>query len=145
VNAPSHPLFKVDNGAVFKMTEMAVHGTVIAASIAPFCCNQNGCRAFVEIRAQHAGKDVWAKLVKETETILQTHKWSGTTNVTLAQHMGRHCQAFIMLTECAEHIPVDVPNDRSRVTHLMESIQSMNPTVLAALAAVQQDARMTSM
>ncbi len=60
-------------------------------------------------------------------------------NVTLAKHMGMHCQAFITMTECAEHTPVDVPNNCSRVTHLMESIQSTNPTVLAALATVSQD------
>ena len=124
---------------MFELIETAVRGTAIAASIAPFCRERNGRNAFLAIRAQHAGRDVWDKLVKEAETILQTRKWSGTTNVTLAQHMGKHCQAFIMLTECAEHHPVNVPNEHSRVTHLMESIQSTDPTVLAALAAVRQD------
>jgi hypothetical protein len=134
-----HPLFKVDNGAVFELIETAVHGTAISALIAPFNCEQSGCKAFIAIWAQHAGKDVWDKLVKEAETVLQTRKWLGTTNVTLAQHMGRHCHAFIMLTECAEHIPIDVPNEHFRVTHLMESIQLTDPTVLAALAAVCHD------
>jgi hypothetical protein len=63
------------------------------------------------IRAQHAGKDVWDKLHKEAKSILQTLKWLGTANVTLAQHMGKHCQVYIMLTKCAEHVPVDVPNE----------------------------------
>jgi hypothetical protein len=135
----AHPLFKVDNGAVFELIETAVRGTAVAASIAPFRCERNGCNAFIAIRAQHAGKDVWDKLIKEAETILETQKWSGTTNVTLAQHMGRHCQAFIMLTECAEHPPVNVSNEHSRVTHLMELIQLTDPTILAALAAVHQD------
>ncbi len=60
-------------------------------------------------------------------------------NVTLDQHMGRHCQAFITLTECPEHLPINVPNERSRVTHLMELIQLTDPTILAALVAVRQD------
>jgi hypothetical protein len=135
----AHTLFKADNGAVFELIETAVRGTAIAASIAPFRRERNGRNAFLAIRAQHAGKDVWDKLVKEAETILQTRKWSGTTNVTLAQHMGKHRQAFITLTECAEHLLVNVPNERSCVTHLIESIQSTDPTVLAALAAVRQD------
>jgi hypothetical protein len=67
-----HPLFKVDNGAVFELIETVVRGTAVAALIAPFRCEQNGCNAFIAIRAQHAGKDVWNKLVKEVETILQT-------------------------------------------------------------------------
>jgi hypothetical protein len=135
----AHPLFKVDNSAVFELIKTAVRGTAISASIASFRHKQNGHNAFIAIHAQHAGKDVWDKLIKEAETILQTRKWSGTTNVTLAQHMGRHHQAFITLTECAEHIPVNVPNKRFCVIHLMESIQSTDPTVLAALAAVHQD------
>ncbi len=90
------------------------------------------------IRAQHAGKDVWDKLHKEAESVLQTLKWSGTANVTLAQHMGKHHQAYIMLTKCAEHILVDVPK-QCRVMYLMELITSVDPTVLAALAAVCQD------
>ena len=65
-----HSFFKVDNGVVFNLIETTVHGTPI-----PFCCNQNGCRAFFAIQAQHAGKDVWDKLVKEAKTVLQNRKW----------------------------------------------------------------------
>ena len=57
----------------------------------------------------------------------------------MAKHMGMYRQAFITMTECAEHILVDVPNDHLRVTHLMESTQSTDPTILAALATVRQD------
>jgi hypothetical protein len=89
------------------------------------------------INAQHAGKDVWVKLHKKAELVLQTQKWPGTTNVTLAQHMGKHRQAFITLTKCAEHIPVDVLNTHFRVTYLMESLTLVDPTILAALAAVR--------
>jgi hypothetical protein len=90
-----HPLFKVYNGAVFELIKNAVRGTADAASIVPFCREQNGHGAFMAIRAQHAGKDVWDKLHKETESTLQTLKWSGTVNATLAQHMGKHGQAYI--------------------------------------------------
>ncbi len=65
--------------------------------------------------------------------------WSGNTPTTLAQHMGMHCHAWITLTECAEHIPVDMPNDRARVTYLMDLLKTVDPTVLATSAAVCQD------
>jgi hypothetical protein len=135
----AHPLFKVDDGTVFELIKNAVRGTAVAASIAPFCCKQNGSGAFMAIRAQHAGKDVWDKLHKEAKSTLQTLKWSGAANVTLAQQMGKHRQAYITLTKCTEHILVDVPNERSWVMYLMESINSVNPTVVAALAVVCQD------
>jgi hypothetical protein len=44
-----------------------------------------------------------------------------------------------MLTKSAEHILVDVPNEQSHVMFLMELIDSVDPTVLAALAAVCRD------
>ncbi len=50
-----------------------------------------------------------------------------------------HCHAWITLTECAEHVPVDVPNDYGRVTYLMDLLKTVDPTVLAAIAAVHQD------
>jgi hypothetical protein len=53
-----HSLFKVDNGVVFELIKTAVRGTPVAALIAPFCPDRNGCRAFFAIQAQHAGKDV---------------------------------------------------------------------------------------
>jgi hypothetical protein len=37
-----HSPFKADNGAVFKLIKKEVHGTVIAALIAPFCCTRDG-------------------------------------------------------------------------------------------------------
>jgi hypothetical protein len=37
------------------------------------------------------------------------------------------------------HIPVDVPNDQARVIYLIDSLKTVNPTVLAAIAAIHQD------
>ena len=53
--------------------------------------------------------------------------------------MGLHCKAFITLTECADHIPVEIPNDRAWVTYLLDSFKTVDPSVLAAMAAARQD------
>ncbi len=53
--------------------------------------------------------------------------------------MGAQRKAWISMQECADHVPVDVPNERARVTYLMDSIKTTDPTVLAALAAIRQD------
>jgi hypothetical protein len=84
-------------------------------------------------------KAIWDCFVKEAKHTLSNKVWSGNTPTTLAQHMGMHCHAWITLTECAEHIPVDVPNDCARVTYLMDLLKTVDPTVLAAIAAVHQD------
>ena len=135
----NHPLFKVDNGSVFDMIEIAVRGHDVAATIAPFRRTRDGRGALLALKSQHAGKAIYDQLVKEAESVLKNRQWSGTTSITLQQHMGLHRKAFITLSECAEQIPVDVPNERARVTYLLDSIITTDPNVLAATAAVRQD------
>jgi hypothetical protein len=94
----------------FDMIKMSVRGHDVAATIAPFCCRQNGRGALLTLQSQHAGKAIYDQLVKDAENILKNRTGSGTTLVTLPQHMGLHHKAYITLTECAEHIP-EIPND----------------------------------
>ncbi len=135
----NHPLFKVDNGLTFNMIKMSVREHDVAATIAPFCQGRDGWGALLALQSQHAGKAIYDPLVKDAENILKNRTWSGTTSVTLSQHMGLHRKAFITLTECAEHIPVEIPNDRAQVTYLLDSFKTIDPSVLAAMAAVCQD------
>jgi hypothetical protein len=53
--------------------------------------------------------------------------------------MGLHHKAYITLTECAEQIPVEILNDQAQVIYLLESVKTIDPSVLAAMAAVHQD------
>ena len=106
-----HPLYKVDNGLVYDMIESAVQGHDVAATIAPFRRQRDGRGALLALKSQHAGKAIYDQLVKEAENVLKNRLWSGTTSITLQQHMGLHRKAFITLSECAEQIPVDVPNE----------------------------------
>ncbi len=123
----------------FDMIETSICEHDVAATIAPFHCDQDGCDALLALQSQHAGKIIYDQLVKDAENILKNRTWSGTTSVTLSQHMGLHCKAYITLTECAEHIPVEIPNDRAQVTYLLDSFKMIDPSVLAAMAAVRQD------
>ena len=135
----NHPLFKVDNGMTFDMIELSVRGHDVAATIAPFRRRRDGRGALLALKSQHAGKAVYDQLMKDAENILKNRTWSGTTSITLSQHMGLHRKAFITLTECADHIPVEIPNGRARVTYLLDSFKTIDPSVLAAMAAVRQD------
>jgi hypothetical protein len=134
-----HSLYKVDNGAVFYMIKSTVRGHNVAATIAPLRLARDGRGALLALQSQHAGKAIYDQLVKEAENVLKNQQWSGTTSATLSQHMGLHWKAFITLSECAEHIPVEVPNDCAHVTYLLDSFTTIDPPVLAAIAAVCQD------
>jgi hypothetical protein len=135
----NHPLYKVDNGAVFDMIKSTVRGHDVAATIAPHHCARDGHGALLGLQSQHTGKAIYDQLVKEAENVLKNQQWSGTTSATLSQHMGLHWKAFITLSECAEHIPIEVPNDCARVTYLLDLFTTIDPSVFAAIAAVHQD------
>jgi hypothetical protein len=135
----THALFKANNGTVFDLIKSSTQGSNVIPTIAPFRKTQNGHGAMLALTSQHAGKAIWDCLMKEAKHTLSNKVLSGNTPTTLAQHMGMHRHARITLTKCAEHIPVDVPNDHARVTYLMDLLKTVDPTVLAAIAAVCQD------
>jgi len=107
----NYPLYKVDNGLVFDMIKIAVQGHDVAAIIAPFRHARDGCGALLALKSQHARKTIYDQIVKEAENVLKNRQWSGTTSFTLQQHMGLQRKAFITLSECAEQIPMEVPNE----------------------------------
>ncbi len=78
------------------------------------------------------------KLQCEVEHKLQNVKWNGQTTITPLQQ-SMHRWEWITLQDCCKYIPVEVPNSCQRVMWLINSITSIDPGVLAAIAAVCQD------
>jgi len=79
-------------------------------------------------------------MVKSAKDVMsRSRKWTGTTTFTIAQHCNVHRKAFIALGEASDHVQVQIPDERTRVTNLMDSFETVDPTVLAALSLVLQD------
>jgi hypothetical protein len=57
----------------------------------------------------------------------------------ILQHISGQQKANIQLIEAAEHAPADVPNNRQRMTYLLDSLKTEHPKVLACVAAAEQD------
>jgi len=53
--------------------------------------------------------------------------------------MNKHRQCFIEMTEATENVDHECPNPRTRITHLLNSIECQDPHILAGVAAVHQD------
>ena len=43
------------------------------------------------------------------------------------------------LSEAGEHVPTELPNDRTHVSYLLDSLKMDNPKMLAGTAAIEQD------
>ena len=91
------------------------------------------------IISQHARKDVWEKRINHSECYMVQKIWTGQTRQTLVAHIDRHCQAYVVLIEAADHVSHQTPSNRTRVRYLMNSIDSKDAGVLAGLAAIRQD------
>jgi hypothetical protein len=42
----------------------------------------------------------------------------------LLQHTSMQRKAFIQLSEAGEHVPTELPNDRTRVSYLLDSLKT---------------------
>ena len=135
----NHALFRDDNASVYEFIEVATRGTKYQASIIPFRRTKNGRGAYKALLAQHAGPSVWDKLIKEEESFMKNRKWTGGTNVTLEKHLEMHRSAFINLSQAADHILYQLPNHRTRVTYLIDSIDCKDAEIQAALAQIRID------
>ena len=101
--------------------------------------NKNGRDAWLAIVTSHAGDDKWEKELRNQENFLKTRLWKGNTTFSLEKFIEQHRASYITMTQAAEHIPFQLPNERTRVTYLLDAIQCSDATLQAALAAIKMD------
>ena len=131
--------YKADNATVFKYIEEATRETRYSASISPFSRRKDGRGAWLALIAQYVGKDKWQNELDKQETFLHTRVWKGNSNFTLESFIMQHRSAHISMIRCAEHVPYQLPNERTRVTHLLNGIKSSDAELLSALAVTKSD------
>ena len=66
-------------------------------------------------------------------------QWSITTHQILKAHIDCHQSDFVSLLEASDHVSHQLPNNRTRVGYLIDSITSTNVDVVAALASIRMD------
>ena len=130
-------MYKKDNAVVYDRIEEALRGTGYVTSLAPYRKSKDGRGAWMALMGQYAGKAMWDKLQKEQESILHTRRWTGTNPTTLKQHCDIHRKAFVQLEQASEHVQIQLPSARTRVTYLLDSLDTKDPDVLAALAHIR--------
>ncbi len=131
--------YKADNATVFKYIEEATRETRYSASISPFSRKKDGRGAWMALIAQYVGKDKWQNELDRQETFLHTRIWKGNSNFPLESFIMQHRSAHISMVRCADHVPYQLPNERTRVTHLLNGIKTSDAELLSALAVIKSD------
>jgi hypothetical protein len=111
----NHPLFRNDNKTLFGVLEVALRGTTYDASIKPFQRSSDGCKAYLALISQHAGKDKWVKILRDAKTYVNERKWDGTTSQLLQSHVEKCRECYVDIENAAEHIKEQIPEPRTRV------------------------------
>ena len=107
----THALFCNDNSDLYFLMEEATQGSQYAASIKPYQRTKDGNGAWKALTSQYAGKDKWEAEIKKQEQLLHTHVWKGQSNFLLKHFISQHCNAYVSMSACAEHIQYQLPNE----------------------------------
>jgi len=91
------------------------------------------------IKNQFAGKDKWLSELKKQEDMMHQGIWKGTNIISLEKFVGYHRHAYISMERCADYIDYQLPNQRTRVTYLLQAIQCNDAPLQAAMALVRAD------
>ena len=90
---------------------------------------------------QHAGHNKWNAEVKKHDSFLHTAKWKGSGNYPLESFCSKHELKNEMLKSAVENgIAHQLPTEFTRVGFLLDAIETTDPQLQAAMAAVKSDA-----
>lgn len=140
-----HALYRSDNAKIYSFIEEAVRSSQYNASIKPFQRAKDGRGAYKALVSQHAGKDKWEAELKVQEDRVMNRVWKGNASAfPLESYIQMHRQAFMSMIQCADHVSFQVPNERTRVKHMIDNIQCSDPELLSLLALVKNDDNLMS-
>ena len=141
----AHPLYRPDNATGYAQLVTATLGTQYASTIAPFKRTKDGRAALFALKAQFAGAAHWDREVKTMTDFITNSSWTGTTSFTLHAFLAKHRASYNTLQRCAEHVQVELPNERSRVGYLLDNIDCSDKDVTTALSHIRLDDSPTGM
>ena len=135
----NHPLFCDDNSQVYYHLEEATRTSSYAALIKPYQQAKNGRGAWLALKAQYAGNNMWHAEIKLKDDLLHTQEWKGKSNFSLEKFIAQHRNAFVSMQQCAEHVAFQLPNKHTRVTYLLDAIHCNDAPLQAEMELVRND------
>jgi hypothetical protein len=72
-------------------------------------------------------------MIKTAEELPHNRKWKGQTSYSLENFVSQHRNAYVTLSQCQTHVQYQLPNENTRVTHLLDNIECHDPPLQAAM------------
>ena len=109
------------------------------ASIRPFQLSKYVKGEWLALNAQYYGVDNWEADINLKDDLLHSQKWKCQSNYYLEKHIGQHCNSFISMQTCTEHVSYKLPNARTHVTYLLDIIENNNLGLQDVMGQVRND------
>ena len=127
------PEFNEDNATVLSILKEITKDTTYVSSVTPHVRARNGRAAFLALSQHNMGNTRFQKLVDDAEVMVTQRVWNGkNTRYILKTHIAKHRDAFNDMVLSHQHISYNLPDGRTRVTRLLNSITSNDATVVSA-------------
>ena len=136
----THPTYKADNETLFHIINTALADTEYAASIKRHIRAKDGRGAYLDICLHHQGSNKWKATAELADKKLTTMRWNGRSHrYTLAIHIANARTYHNDLLRASQYVPVDVPTEPTRVTRLLNSIDTRDQFLISAIVEVKGD------
>ena len=113
--------------------DWALSGSQFAPKIVRFLKKKKDNEEIRALFAQHAGKPVWEKRIKDTDSYMINRKRTVTTQQTLKKYINLHRSVFVCLSESTDCVSHKITNKCTRVGYLVGGIDSKGAKVISAL------------
>jgi hypothetical protein len=124
-----------DNASVFAIIQEMVRDVSMASSLKGHQRARNGRAAYLSLVQHNLGSAQWDKVLLKAEEVQNVRVWNGRNGrYTMKRHIDMHRDAFNDMVRANEHVAYEVPNERTRVSRLLRSIQAGH---LASIAAAK--------
>ena len=136
-----HGLFKLDNAKLYELLEEALRGSAMDPTIQPYKRWKDGRKAWVALNQQHAGKDKWLTELTKEENSLKVRVYTGKvqSRYTLEMHCDGHRSSHLRMKSASEHVSFQLPNQLTRVRHLLDTIKCTDLLLMARIANIHYD------
>ena len=129
-----------DNAAVFDILLSALQTSSFVTSLKGYQSTQDGRQAWKNLKLHNLGKSVWDKRVKAAEVKVLHRIFDGKNHrFSLQSHCNSHREAHQEMIRASEETDYQVPDERTRVTRLLESIQTPYSLLQSAKVTVEND------
>lgn len=122
-----------DNARVYGILVEMVKDVPMASSLKRHQRDRNGRKAYLSLVQHHLGSAQWDKIILKAEEIQNSRVWNGkNSRYTLRRHIDMHRDAYNDMVRANDHVSYEAPNERTRVTRLLRSIQANHIASIAA-------------